>query len=128
VVEEQRFPIAFRMTALTLLVEASFVNVVFLVTGIAVSRRFDFIQLPDVAGLAFGRPMPPLQWILRIVVVLEQECFPVSFGMTAFTLLGKLSLMLVVFLVTGIAVGRSLILVQGPLVARLALGRDMSSA
>jgi hypothetical protein len=59
VVEEQRFPIAFRMTALTLLVEASFVNVVFLVTGVAVSRGFDFVQLPDVAGLAFGCPMLP---------------------------------------------------------------------
>lgn len=71
--------------------------------------------------------MLPPQWILRIVVVLEQEDFPVPFGMTACTLLGKLSLMLVVFLVTGSTVGRSLILIQGPLVARLALGRDMPS-
>ena len=127
-VEKQRFPIAFRMTALTLLVESSFVNVIFLVTGVAVGRRFGFVQLPGVAGLAFGRPMLPLQWILRIVVVLEQEDFPVPFGMTAFTLLGKLSLMLVVFLVTGITVDRGLILIQEPLVARLALGRDMPSA
>lgn len=99
------------MTALTLLIEASFVNVVFLVAGVAVIRGFDFVQLPGVAGLAFGRPMLPPQWILCIVVVLKQECFPVSFCMTACTLLGKLSLMLVVFLVTGITVGWSLILI-----------------
>ena len=110
-VEQQPFPIALRMAALTLLVEASFVNVIFLVTGVAVGRRFGFVQLPGVAGLAFGRPMLPLQRILRIVVVLEQEDFPVPFGMTVCTLFGKLSLMLVVFPVTGIAVGRSLILI-----------------
>ena len=127
-VEEQRLPIPFCMTALTLLIEASFVNIVFLVTGVAVGRCFGFVQLSGVAGLALGRPMLPPQWILRIVVVLEQECFPVPFGMTAFTLLGKLSLMLVVFLVTGITVDRGLILIQEPLVARLALGRDMPSA
>ena len=127
-VEEQPLPIPFRMTALTLLIETSLVNVVFLVTGVAVSRGFDFVQLPDVAGLAFCCPMLPSQWILCIAVMLEQECFPVPFCMTAFTLLGKLSLMRIVFLVTGRTVGRSLIPIQGPRVARLALGCDMPSA
>jgi len=49
-------------------------------------------------GLALGRPMLPPQRILRIVVVLKEEHFPIPFGVTAFTLLGKLPLMLVVFL------------------------------
>ena len=78
-------------------------------------------------GLALCRPMLPPQRILRIVVVLKEEHFPIPFSVTAFTLNGKLPLMLVVFLVAGVAVGRSLILIQVPLMAGLALGRDMPS-
>ena len=126
-VKEQPLPIPLCMTALTLLIKASLVDVVFLVTGVAVSRGFDFVQLTDVTGLAFGRSMLPFQRIRRIVVVLEQQCFPAPFGMTAFTFLGKLPLMLVVLLVTGITVDRGLILIQRPFVARFALDRDMPS-
>jgi len=127
VVEEQRLPIPFRMTAFTLLVEALLVDVVLLVAGIAVARGGVFVQLPGVAGLALCRPMLPPQRILRIVVVLKEEHFPIPFSVTAFTLLGKLPLMLVVLLVAGVAVGRSLILVQVPLMARFALSCDMPS-
>ena len=59
--------------------------------------------------------------------MLKEHEFPVPFGVTALTLLGKLPLMLVVLLVAGVAVGRSLILIQVPLMAGLALGRDMPS-
>ena len=78
-------------------------------------------------GLTLCRSMLPPKRILRIVVVLKKESFPIPFGVTAFTLLGKLALMLVVLLVAGVAVGRSLILIQLPLMAGLALGRDMPS-
>lgn len=78
-------------------------------------------------GLALGRPMLSPQRILRIVVVLKEEHFPIPFGVTAFTILRKFPLMLVVLLVAGVAVGRSLILIQVPLMAGLALGRDMPS-
>ena len=124
-VEEQRLPTPFRMTALTLLVEAPLVDVVLLVAGIAVARGVVFVQLPGVAGLALCRPMLPPQRILRIVVVLKEEYFPIPFGVTAFTLLRKVPLMLVVLLVAGVAVGRSLILIQVPLMAGLAFGCDM---
>ena len=45
------------------------------------------------------------------MIVLEEGDFPIPFGMAAFTLLGKVALMLVVLFVAGVAVGRSLVLV-----------------
>ena len=77
------------------------------------------------AGLALSRPMLPSQRIFCIVVVLEEERFPIPFCVTVFTLFGKLPLMLVVFLVAGVAVGRSLILIQVPLMAGLAFSHDV---
>ena len=59
------------------------------------------------------------------MIVLKEEGFPIPFGMAAFTLLGKVPLMLVVLLVAGIAVGRSLVLIQMPLMAGVALSCDM---
>jgi len=63
------------------------------------------------AALASGGSVFSPQRILRIVVVLKEEHFPIPFGVTAFTLLGKLPLMLVVFFVTGKAIDRRLVLV-----------------
>ena len=124
-VEEQRLPIPFRVTAFTLLAETPFVDVVLLVAGAAVARGFVFVQLPGVTGFALCRLMLSPQRILRVVIMLKEHEFPTPFGVTALTLLGKLPLMLVVLLVAGIAVGRSLILIQVPLMAGLALSRDM---
>ena len=70
--------------------------------------------------------MLPPKRIRRIVVVFKEERFPIPFGVTAFTLHGKLPFMLVVLLMAGVAVGRSLFLIQVPSMARLALSRDMS--
>ena len=83
--------------------------------------------MPCMAGLTLCRPMLPPQRICRIVFMVKEKYFPAPLGMTTFTLLGKLSLMLVVLLVAGVAVGRSLILIQVPLMAGLALGCDMPS-
>ena len=67
--------------------------------------------------------MPPPQQIFRVVVMIKKKYVPVPFRVTAFTLLGKLSLMLVVFFVTSKAIDRRLILVQVPLMTGLAFGR-----
>ena len=76
-------------------------------------------------GLALCCPMLPPQWIGRIVIVLEEEGFPIPFGMAALALLGKVALMLVVLLVAGVAVGGSLVFIQVPFMAGVALRRDM---
>ena len=127
-VEEQGLPALFCMTALTLLVEVPLVDVVLLVAGVAVARSVVFVQLPRVAGFALCRPMLPSQRILRITIVLEEERFPIPFGVTAFTLFGKSSLMDVVFFMTGVAVDRGLVLIQLSLMAGRALGCDMPSS
>jgi hypothetical protein len=57
-------------------------------------------------------------------MVKEQE-FPTPFGVTTFTLFGKPPLMFVVSLVAGIAIDRSLVFIQAPFMAGLALGCDM---
>ena len=127
VLKEEHFPIPFGVTAFTLLGKLPLMLVVFFVTGKTIDRRLVFVEIPCMARLALCRPVLPPQRIHRIVVVLKEEHFPIPFGVTAFTLLGKLPLMLVVLLMAGVAVDRSLILVQVPLMAGLALGRDMPS-
>ena len=79
------------------------------------------------AGLALCRPMLSPQGIGRIVIVLKEGHFPVPFGVATFAFLGKVSLMFVVLLVAGMAVRRSLLLIQDPLMAGLALRCDMPS-
>ena len=61
------------------------------------------------------------------MIVLKEEGFPIPFGMAAFTLLGKVPLMLVVLFVAGVAVGRCLVLIQVPFMTGIALSRDMPS-
>ena len=63
------------------------------------------------ATLASGGSVFPSQRIFRIVVVLKKEHFPIPLGVTALTLRGKLSFMLVVLLVAGVAVARGLVFV-----------------
>ena len=55
--------------------------------------------------------MSASQRIRRIVVVLKEEHFPIPFGMTALTFLGKLPLMFVVFFMTGKAIDGHLVFV-----------------
>jgi hypothetical protein len=59
-------------------------------------------------------------------MIKEQE-FPTPLGVTMSTLFGKPSLMLIVSLVAGIAIDRSLVFVQMPLMTGLAFGCDMST-
>ena len=99
--------------------------IILLVASVAGCGRLVLIQQSRVATLASGGSMFTLKRIGGIVIVLKEEGFPIPFGMAAFTLLGKVPLMLVVLLVAGIAVGRSLVLIQMPLMAGVALSCDM---
>lgn len=58
-VEEQRFPTPFRMTALTLFGEVPLVDVILLMAGVAVAGGVVFVQQSGVAGFALSRPMFP---------------------------------------------------------------------
>jgi hypothetical protein len=111
VIEVPEFPVSYAVAVLALRAQPAPVRIVLLVAGVAVPGRLVLIQPSRVAALASGGSVFPPQRILRIVVVLKEEHFPIPFSVTAFTLLGKLPLMLVVFFVTGKAIDRRLVLV-----------------
>ena len=71
-------------------------------------------------GLTLCRPMLSPQQIRRVVVMVKERYFPAPFSVTAFTVLGKLSLMLVVFFVTGKASDRRFVLIEVPFMTGLA--------
>lgn len=59
--------------------------------------------------------------------MLKEQDFPVPFGVAALAFLAITAFMFVVFFVTGVAIGRCLVLVQMPLVTGVAGGGVMSS-
>jgi hypothetical protein len=101
------------------------VDVVFFVTGITIRRRVVLIHRPFVTTIAFGLPVVALERVRGIPIVLKEQSLPVPFRVAALTLLAILTLMLVVFFMAGIAVSRSLVLIEMPCMAGLALGCDM---
>lgn len=125
VIEVPDLPVSDAVAVLALRAQPEPVHIVLLVAGVAGRGRLVLIQPSRVAALARGGSMFPPQRIRRIVIVLKEEHVPIPFRVTGFTLFGKLSLMFVVFLVAGVAVGRSLLLIQVPLMAGLAFGCDM---
>ena len=111
VIKVPEFPVSYAVALLALRAQPAPVHIVVLVAGVAGRGRLVLIQPSRVAALASGSSVFPLQRILRIVVVLKEEHFPISFGVTALTLLGKLPLMLVVLLMAGEAIDRRLVFI-----------------
>ena len=111
VIEVPYLPVSDAVAILALRAQPAPVHIVLLMAGEAGRGRFVLIQPSLVATLARSGSVFPSQRILRIVVVLKEEHFPIPFGVTAFTLLGKLPLVLVVFFVTGKAIDRRLVFV-----------------
>ena len=124
-VEIPDLPISGVVTVRTTCTEPLPVYIILFVAGIADRRCLLLVEVPCMATLAGGGSVSAPQRILRIVVVLKQEYFPIPFRVTAFTLLGELALMLVVFLVTGKAIDRGFVLIEVPSMAGLTLCRSM---
>ena len=110
-IEVPDLPISGVVTVRTASTEPLPVYVILFVASIADRRCFFLVEVACMATLAGGGPVFTPQRILRIVVVLKEKYFPAPFGVTAFTVLGKLPLMLVVFFMTGKASDRRLVLV-----------------
>jgi hypothetical protein len=110
-VEVPDLPISGVVTVRTACTEPLSVYVILFVARIAGRRCLILVEVSCMATLAGGGSVFTPQRILRIVVVLKEEHFPIPFGVTAFTVLGKLPLMLVVFFVTGKAIDRRLVLI-----------------
>ena len=110
-IEGDRFPPLFVVTFLAFRPEVGSMHVVLLMAGIAVGRCLVLVKRAFVARLACGLSVVALQQIRGITIMLKEHDRPASFGVTALTPNGKLPLMLVVLLMAGVAVGRSLILI-----------------
>jgi len=103
------------------------VNVVFLVAGVTIRRRFGLIELPLVAAVAFHLPMVALQRIGGVAIVFEEQGFPMPLGMTADALFPESSFVLIIFFVATEAINRRLVFIEMPLMARFAFRPQVSA-
>jgi hypothetical protein len=126
VIKENRFPVLLVMTFLALQSKVGPMNVVFLVAGIALGRSLVFIETACVATLAFRLAMVTLERIHGIPIVLKEQDFPIPFRVAALALFAETTLMLVVLLVAGVTIYRRLVLIEMPLMARVALGQKVT--
>ena len=125
-IKENRFPVLLVMTFLALQSKVGPMNVVFLVAGIALSRSLVFIETACVTTLAFRLAMVTLEWIYGIPIVLKEQDFPIPFRVTTLALITETTLMLVVLRVAGVTINGRLVLMEMPLMARVALGQKMT--
>jgi hypothetical protein len=128
VIEVPNLPISGVVTVRTASTESSPVYVILFVASIADCRCFFLVEVPCMATLAGGGPVLAPQWIRRVVVVLKEQHVPAPFGVTAFTVLGKLPFMLVVFFMARNARNRRWVPIQVPFVTGLAFGCDVLSS
>jgi len=125
-IKGNRFPVFLVMTFLALQSKIRSMNVVFLVTRMAVRRSLVLIESARMATVAFRLAMVPLQEVGRIPIMLKQHDFPVPLRMAPLAAIAISSFMCVVFLMTCITIDRGLPLIEVPFMARIALGQEMS--
>jgi hypothetical protein len=122
-VECRLSPGDFGMAGLTLLAFLAFVLVVFLVTEEAVGLQFILIQVAFVTADTFRVFVFGHQWILGILVMIEQDLFPIAFNVASLALGSEVALVLVVLLVTCVAtLVRYLVLIDIALMTAGTLG------
>ena len=125
-IEEHRLPVTFGVAADAFLAEASLVCVVFLVTGKTIYRSFILIEVSLVTGFTLRPKMAPKQRVFCVQPMVKDDGLPVAFCMAGLALLSVAPLMLVVLLVAGVALHRS-IFERRRRVTFLALNRFMLS-
>lgn len=104
-----------------------FVLVVFLMAGVAISFQLFLVRIPFVAFGTFRIAVFAKQREFGLFVMIEHGLFPTAIIMARFAFDTETTLVLIVFLVTRIAIGLQLFLVQIPFVAILALDVMMLS-
>lgn len=110
-IKRQGFPALLNVALLTLLAEVRSVDVIFFVAGMASRRGLLLVELALMAAVTFHLAVVPLQWIVGIPIVLEEQRVPVAFGVTADAVLSKAALVFVIFLVARNAIDRSFVFV-----------------
>jgi len=79
--------------------------------GIAGRRGLVTIQPPSVTALTARCPVPTDERVLRVVIVVEDHCFPILFVVTLVAFVAKICLVNVVLLVARVAIRRCLVFV-----------------
>ena len=105
VIEVPDFPIARIMTVFASVSQLQTMGIVALVTRVAVDGSFVFVEDLFVATVAGHHTMLAEQRIFGVPIVLEDQRFPVLFGVATRASLTELPLMFIVLLMASIAVG-----------------------
>ena len=100
-VEQDLFPALLKVTALAFLAEITLVRIIFLVAGKAGFLEFFFLYITLVTERAFQFFMFPEQGIFGLFCMVENDFFPAFFHVASFAFCPKVTLVLVVFFVTG---------------------------
>jgi len=127
-IEGDGLPDLFIVTLFALCSEVGPVNVVLLVARKTVCRGLVFVERARMATVAFRLSMVALEEIGSIPIVFKEQRLPVSFGVTPLAPLAETALVLIVFLVAGVAIDRSLVSIKLSFVTGLAFGGHMPAA
>lgn len=101
------------------------VVIVFRMARITFGRCLVLIQRALMTPDALRFLVIAFEKVLGIAIMFEKLDFPVPFGVTALASITELSLVLILLLMAGVAVDRSLVFVQVCFVTGFALARDM---
>ena len=111
VIESDCFPFVLVVAFLALCSKVRSMNIVFLMARMAFGRCLVFVECACMATVAFRLSVIALEEVRSIPIMLKEQYLPVPFGVAALALLTETPLMLVVMLVAGVAINRSLILI-----------------
>jgi len=122
VIELPNLPVPAIVAVFALAAKCATMNIVALMTSIAVDGGFVLIESAFVATVALRYTMLAQQRVRGVAIVLKEQGFPVAFDMTALAGLTKQAFMRVVLLMAGVAVGWGFVLVEYARVARVTFG------
>jgi hypothetical protein len=111
-IKQDLSPTLFKMAGFTFCTKIAFVFVILGVAGITRHLQLFFGYIALMTGNTFGFNVIPLQNIFGLLVVIKDSLSPAFFYVAGFTFQTKVTLVLVIILVTGIACHLQLVFVQ----------------
>jgi hypothetical protein len=97
VIKGHGLPVLLDVTAFTLVAEASFVALGFVIlamAGHALGRSFLLVQETGMAGRAFGEQVFAAQRVFGVAVVVEPDVLPIAISVASLALVAELALVL----------------------------------
>lgn len=122
VVEVPQLPIPRIVTVLTSIPELSTMGVVGLVTGVTVNRGLVLVEAPRMATVTRHHTMLAEQRVFGVPIMIKRRRVPSLFRMALLAFLSETSVVDIVLLMAGVAIGRCFVFVQCAAVAPITLG------